>query len=128
MATPDGHWLCASGALTDGGDGIRFEVDCGQQDWQPAFVVRFRGEVHAYLNRCAHQPAELDWLPGRFFDHEGWHLICALHGALYAPDTGVCVAGPCAGARLPVIGVVEHDGQVWCVAPVRREQRDPREP
>ena len=60
-------------------------------------------------------PIELDWLPGRFFDDSRRYLICATHGALYAPDSGRCVAGPCQNGRLEVLPVVERDGGVFLV-------------
>jgi nitrite reductase/ring-hydroxylating ferredoxin subunit len=69
--------------------------------------------VHAYINRCAHVPIELDWLPGRFFDSSRHFLICATHGAMYAPDSGYCVQGPCRGARLEPVAVIERDGGVF---------------
>lgn len=77
---------------------------------QSAFAIRFEGRVHAYLNRCRHQPAEMDWQPGRFFDASGRYLICSLHGATYEPSNGLCVAGPCTGARLTPLLVEEHEG------------------
>jgi nitrite reductase/ring-hydroxylating ferredoxin subunit len=33
---------------------------------------------------------------------------------LYEPDSGVCVAGPCHGARLAAIDVCERDGGIFC--------------
>ncbi len=76
---------------------------------QSAFAIRFAGRVHAYLNRCRHQPAEMDWQPGQFFDAQGRYLICSLHGATYEPSNGLCVAGPCTGARLIPLLVQEHE-------------------
>jgi nitrite reductase/ring-hydroxylating ferredoxin subunit len=68
--------ICAGSALPDGGCGLRFEVEWhGRRE--PAFVVRYRGRVHAYLNRCGHIPVELDWNEGEFFDISGLYLICA---------------------------------------------------
>jgi nitrite reductase/ring-hydroxylating ferredoxin subunit len=81
---------------------------------QPAFAIRFRGQVHAYVNECRHEQSELDWRQGEFFDHAKLYLVCATHGALYAPDTGVCIAGPCRGARLLALTVHECDGQIYC--------------
>jgi len=69
--------------------------------------------VHAYLNRCAHMPMELDWKLGKFFDIEGQLLICSTHGAIYAPDTGGCLGGPCFGGGLTPVAVEERDGKVW---------------
>lgn len=76
-----------------------------------AFAVRYAGRVHAYLNRCSHVPMEMDFQPNQFFDHSGQWLICATHGALYAPDTGRCSLGPCRGG-LVKIGVTEAQGKV----------------
>ena len=104
--------ICTSAELQDGGDGVRFAVTRPAGECA-AFVVRFNGKVYAYLNRCAHVPIELDWLPGRFFDDSGQYLICATHGAMYAPDSGRCVAGPCQNGRLEVLPVVERDGGVF---------------
>jgi len=105
--------VCASASLADGGSGVRFSVTRDGKT-EPAFVIRFRGQVHAYVNECRHQRSELDWQPGEFFDHAKLYLVCATHGALYAPDTGLCVAGPCRGARLPTLPVRERDGNIFC--------------
>ncbi|MGD9945148.1 MAG: Rieske (2Fe-2S) protein [Burkholderiaceae bacterium] len=116
--TDDGGrpWLevCASQALADGGDGVRFEWPDPRRGGAPmaAFAVRHRGRVYAFLNRCAHVPVELDWQPGKFFDDSGLYLICATHGAVYQPASGRCIAGPCRGAHLYALNCDEHDGMV----------------
>lgn len=104
--------ICASSQLTDGGDGVRFEVDLpgGRAS---AFAVRYAGTVRAFLNRCAHVPIELDWQNGRFFDTRGLYLICSMHGAHYEPDTGRCVMGPCKGRSLTPVTVTERDGNIY---------------
>lgn len=109
-----GKLIGASTALTERGPAIRFEIE---EDGEPApaFAIRYRGRVHAYVNRCAHVSLELDFLPGRFFDTSGEYLICATHGALYEPDSGRCAGGPCNGAGLEPLRVVEHDGRIELV-------------
>jgi nitrite reductase/ring-hydroxylating ferredoxin subunit len=98
--------------LEDGGPGIRFVVSLAAGPL-PAFAIRHRGAVHAYLNVCAHQELELDWVPGAFFDAAGTMLVCAAHGAVYEPDTGRCVAGPCTGEFLVKLPVHERiDGTI----------------
>lgn len=106
--------ICASEALVEGGQGVRFTLD-RQGVGEPAFAVRFDGRVHAYLNRCAHLSVELDWQPGQFFDHSGLYLICATHGALYAPDSGRCLGGRCNGKGLNPVTVIEDGGQVFLI-------------
>jgi nitrite reductase/ring-hydroxylating ferredoxin subunit len=103
--------IFASGELTEGGPGLRFTVTHRGID-EAAFAVRFHGQVHAYLNRCGHVPVELDWQEGEFFDSSGLYLICATHGALYAPDSGRCLGGRCNGKGLVKVSVTEHDGWV----------------
>jgi len=102
--------LCRSADLQECGLAVSFDVEYqGQSCW--AFAVRFHGEAHAYLNRCSHVAMEMDFQPNRFFDPTGQWLICATHGALYAPDTGRCMNGPCRGA-LVKIALSEQGGMV----------------
>ncbi len=93
--------LCNSAELVDGGRAVSFDLVYGGQTCR-AFAVRFRGQVHAYLNRCTHVAMELDWQPDRFFDDSGQWLLCASHGAAYRPDTGDCAGGPCRGGLIRI--------------------------
>lgn len=104
--------ICHSEDLVDGGKGVRFTVERHGRE-TPAFVIRFGGQVFAYLNECGHVPAELDWLPGEFFDHSGLYLVCSLHGALYAPESGRCLGGRCQGKGLKPLEVEERDGMIY---------------
>ena len=112
--------ICAGAALSDGGPGVRFEV---QHNGAPAaaFVIRYAGGVYAYLNSCAHVPVELDWMEGEFFDKAGVYLICATHGATYEPDTGHCIMGPCKGRHLLSLPVAERGDKVYLL---KREDND----
>lgn len=73
------------------------------------FVVRRGANLHAYINSCPHTGAPLDWLPNLFLSADGQLIQCAMHGALFRIEDGVCVAGPCVGARLrrPQIALCE---------------------
>jgi nitrite reductase/ring-hydroxylating ferredoxin subunit len=108
----DKRLICASADLAEAGRGYRFTVTYGQRE-SDAFVVRFRGRVFGYLNECGHVPAQLDWLPGEFFDDSKLYLVCSVHGALYAPDSGRCLGGRCQGKGLTTLAVDEVDGQVY---------------
>ena len=103
--------ICASTDLVDSGRGVLFEVEYFGEP-AAAFAVRYAGQVHAYLNRCAHIPMELDWQPGVFFDLEGRDLICSTHGAVYSASSGKCRGGPCTGGALVKLAVEERDGQI----------------
>ena len=104
--------ICASRELADSGRGVRFEVEYFGAP-AGAFAIRYKGEVHAYLNRCAHVAMELDWQEGVFFDADGRDLLCSTHGATYDAATGRCVGGPCIGGRLLKLNVQERDGMVY---------------
>ena len=104
--------ICESQALLDSGKAVRFDVEYfGER--APAFVLRFRGRVHGYLNRCGHMPMELDWREGEVFDADGRDLICSTHGATYAADSGKCLGGPCGSTPLVALQVEERDGKVY---------------
>ncbi|MFT7227581.1 MAG: nitrite reductase/ring-hydroxylating ferredoxin subunit [Methylophilaceae bacterium] len=91
--------------------GLRFDLpQLGEH--ATGFVIRFKTKVYAYVNQCAHMPVELDWNEGNFFTADKTFVICATHGAQYAPDTGHCVAGPCKGKQLQSLGVTEENNRV----------------
>jgi nitrite reductase/ring-hydroxylating ferredoxin subunit len=104
--------ICDSDVLVDGGTGVRFPVAVFGEA-ATGFVVRYGGKAYAYLNRCAHVPTELDWEQGRFFESSGEFLMCAVHGAVYRPESGICAGGPCRGGRLRPIAVIESGGKVY---------------
>lgn len=104
--------ICAAAELADGRRGVRFSIPTPWGE-QAAFVIRYQGRVHGYVNRCPHLGIELDWRAGEFFDDSGLYLLCATHGALFLPGSGECVAGPCRGARLAPVEVVEEQGLVY---------------
>ena len=104
--------ICRSEDLVESGTGFRFIVTRHGREVS-AFAVRFKGDVRGYLNECGHVPAELDWLPGEFFDNSKLYLICSIHGALYAPDTGKCLGGRCQGRGLKPLAMHEIDGQIF---------------
>ncbi|MDR2212783.1 MAG: Rieske 2Fe-2S domain-containing protein [Pseudomonadales bacterium] len=103
--------LCASADLQEGALAVSFDVVYDGQSCR-AFAIRFEGRVHAYLNRCTHIAMEMDYRPNHFFDDTGRWLLCATHGAVYAPDTGQGIGGPCRGP-LEKIKVTESDGRVY---------------
>lgn len=98
-------------SLHEGGRGARFDLARAGGEGK-GFAIRHLGQAHAYVNRCPHLGVELDWQPGEFFEASGLYLICSTHGALFDPSTGLCVAGPCRGARLERIALEESDGRV----------------
>jgi nitrite reductase/ring-hydroxylating ferredoxin subunit len=103
------HLIGISADVLEGGKGLRFLLD----EHTGGFAVRFRGELCAFVNRCPHMGTELDWQPGDLFEESGLYLVCSTHGAIFEPDTGKCVAGPCRGASLEPLQVREREGQVF---------------
>lgn len=65
------------------------------------FVLNWHGRYYAYRNQCPHTGLNLNWQKHRFFDHELQFLLCATHGALFEPESGLCVHGPCVNQSLP---------------------------
>jgi nitrite reductase/ring-hydroxylating ferredoxin subunit len=109
MAEP--QFLCRSDELPERGRGLLFDVVLWRQPVR-AFALRIDGRAVAYINRCAHVPTELDWNPGEFLDAERRTIVCAVHGAQYAPASGHCIGGPCGRGRLMPVELGEADGEV----------------
>jgi nitrite reductase/ring-hydroxylating ferredoxin subunit len=103
--------LCRSDALRERGTAHGWEL---RIDGEAArgFALRIDGRAVAYLNRCVHVAAEMDWNPNEFLDNQGERIVCALHGATYDPESGRCLGGPCGRQSLLPLRVDEADGVV----------------
>lgn len=92
-----------------------------ERNWaaKQGLVVLYASQVYAYENICPHQQVSLNWSPHTFFEPEHELLQCSMHGALFKPDTGVCIYGPCLRQKLVSLPVrIEGDSvQVWWVFP-----------
>lgn len=90
--------------------GCSLELDDGSE--LQLIVVREGSEVFVYRNRCPHTGVNLEWQAHQFYDLSGAFLQCATHGALFRPEDGYCVRGPCAGESLEAVPVWILEGQV----------------
>lgn len=82
-------------------------------DGRAAFVVRVHGRVFAFENRCPHQGVGLDYEPDTFLEPGGELIQCSMHGALFLPEGGECLYGPCLGQALtPVPISVDAAGDI----------------
>lgn len=77
------------------------------------FALRFNGEIHVYRNSCPHLGVELNWAGDVFFDLDETLLQCATHGALFLPDTGKCISGPCRGQHLEALTTRIDDDAIY---------------
>lgn len=102
--------LCRADTIAEG-KGRSFRLGTGANQLA-AFLIRSGGVLRGYINSCPHVGTPLDWLPDRFFDRNGEHLLCGTHGALFRPEDGLCVRGPCIGKRLAPAPISIEDGVV----------------
>lgn len=78
-----------------------------------AFAFRKGGVLFAFLNLCRHWTVGLDFDDNEFFSEDGEWLVCKNHGALYHPVTGRCESGPCGGASLYPVPLIEKKGVLY---------------
>jgi nitrite reductase/ring-hydroxylating ferredoxin subunit len=97
------------------------EIDDGGTKGFPAAPGGFNGlvayrkgdAIHVYVNSCPHIGTPLDWMPDRFMSRDGKYIICATHGAAFAPNTGECLLGPCKGDYLVAVKTEIRDGVIY---------------
>lgn len=75
-------------------------------------LLNYEGRFHAYVNRCRHMTTPLDFVRNQFFTEDGRHVVCMTHGAVYEPESGLCVDGPCKGLSLYRLPVLVEEGEV----------------
>ena len=107
----DWQRVCRLEDLTPGG-AVEFTL-AGQAAHPDAlalrgFVLLHKGRPRAYVNQCPHLGIELNWMPGRFLDADHCFIQCSTHGALFLPDSGECIAGPCQGDALTPLDLAER--------------------
>lgn len=96
--TPAGVTLCALADLPDPG-ARNFVLEIGGKHFH-GFVVR-RGEtVTGFVDSCPHMGLPLAKRLDDYLTGSAEFIECDWHGALFRPDDGLCVAGPCTGQRL----------------------------
>lgn len=100
-------FLCRSETLIEG-EFVELETEVGGQR---RFLVatRHNSRPRVWLNVCPHQGRPLNWAPNQFLKDDQGHLVCAAHGAVFEPESGTCISGPCRNASLTAIAV-EDDG------------------
>jgi nitrite reductase/ring-hydroxylating ferredoxin subunit len=85
----------------------------GGGDWPlRGFIVRTASGVAAYVNTCPHAGHPLNFRPDKFLTPDRNLIICASHGALFARDNGLCIAGPCPGRSLTPVPIEVIGGYV----------------
>jgi nitrite reductase/ring-hydroxylating ferredoxin subunit len=95
----------------------------GEGDWPlRGFVVKTAIGVAAYVNYCPHAGHPLNLRPHRFLTPDGNLILCSSHGALFARDNGLCIAGPCQGQSLKAIPIELAHGYVLLGAGVDVER------
>lgn len=97
--------------IEDGGF-LEVEAVLPGGDAESLILHRDGDAVRAWLNVCPHAGRRLDWAPGRFLKSKAGELVCAVHGATFELQGGVCVAGPCRGDSLKALAVEVTDGGV----------------
>ncbi len=76
------------------------------------FAVERGGVVRVFVNSCPHLGLPLEPVPDRFLDRKGEMIVCAVHGARFRVEDGLCVSGPCLGEALEVVAAEVVDGVV----------------
>jgi nitrite reductase/ring-hydroxylating ferredoxin subunit len=107
--------------LADLGERSAREFFIGEGDWPfRGIVVRRGNAVFAYANVCPHKSHPLNLADDDFLvdvGGQGQLLRCASHGALFVPESGLCVFGPCSGRELRRLECRVADGVVLVRAP-----------
>ena len=94
----------------------QFDVEVDAQHRLNLFLLNQDGTIRAYLNYCPHLGIQLNWQPNEFLSLEQTHIICAVHGALFELENGLCSSGPCRGDKLTALPIeIADDGSIYFI-------------
>lgn len=106
----EGDILCPLSDIEDGmAKEFTYRTDKNIYD---IFIQRLEEKVFAYTNICPHAGTPLNMDEGKFMEKTGQYLMCHTHGALFQLEDGLCVAGPCNGARLTTVEIAVNNGNI----------------
>ncbi|MGF6693867.1 nitrite reductase/ring-hydroxylating ferredoxin subunit [Metapseudomonas resinovorans] len=95
-------------------EGVARGFDPWGEGRDTVLALRWRGQVRVYRNLCPHLAVAMQYRKDRFMSGDGQHIVCFAHGALFRPDNGFCVLGPCLGQSLQALDArAEADGGLW---------------
>ncbi|WP_111638242.1 Rieske (2Fe-2S) protein [Marinomonas shanghaiensis] len=111
MSGEESKVLCHIDDIDEGTTKGFLENNAGQD---LLFIVKVKGQLFAWRNACPHvSGAPMAWRKDAYMDAKRQHVACHAHGALFEPDTGMCIQGPCLGKALESIPVyVNQAGMV----------------
>jgi nitrite reductase/ring-hydroxylating ferredoxin subunit len=109
-ATPPGLKLGPISIIEDGH--ARAFVVQMQAGRLHGFVVRRGSSAFGYVDRCPHMQFPLAKVLDDYLAPNRDLIACSWHGALFEVETGRCVGGPCAGARLIPWPIDVVDGEM----------------
>jgi nitrite reductase/ring-hydroxylating ferredoxin subunit len=102
--------LCHLSDLPDGG---ARGFDPFRRGRDTVFAVRRGDAVRVWADRCPHHGTPMPWRKDAYLNAAGDRIVCSAHGALFEPDTGLCVQGPCLGERLRALPcTLTDDGEL----------------
>jgi len=108
--------LCAISEFPEAGvKGFSLSNNETQQD---IFVIRRNNQWHAYQNSCPHLGLSLNWQADQFLDTENAYIQCAVHGALFQIEDGLCVWGPCVNQSLAPVRIRINDAHLVVDNPI----------
>jgi nitrite reductase/ring-hydroxylating ferredoxin subunit len=96
--TPAGVTLCALSDLPDPG-ARNFVLEIGGKRFH-GFVVRRGLTVIGFVDSCPHMGLPLAKRLDAYLTEDAKLIQCDWHGALFRPEDGLCVGGPCQGQSL----------------------------
>ena len=107
------HWLCYLKDIPENA-GLGMTIPYRDKDVE-IFILKRNNKIFAYKNRCPHTGANLNWQPDVFMDYENTYIQCAIHGAKFDIETGLCVWGPCVQQSLEKVPISIEHGCVYAV-------------
>ncbi len=113
VALKAGDILCLVDDIKDG-EAKEFSYRSGS-DIHDIFIQRKEDNIYAYVNVCPHAGTPLNMEEGQFLEKTGSYFMCHTHGALFQLSDGLCVAGPCNGAKLRAVEIEIKNGKILVV-------------
>lgn len=110
---PEPYRLCSLQDLkATGSRSVAFPTETRPVD---LMLVQNPQGVYAYVDRCPHAGAPLEWQEHEFLSEDRRYILCAMHGAIFHIHDGSCVKGPCRKQALKPLQICIKDDDIFLI-------------
>lgn len=108
--------ICKLAKIKDISEGQWYEFNLQTEGGLFSLMLKQKGKTYiGFKNNCPHQGRRMNYSLGKFLTTQEGNIVCPAHGAVFNPDDGLCINGPCLGQSLEPVQIQLNDESIFAI-------------